>query len=414
MNAQKRATDSPVGDIESDSTAIEDILPHHTWRHRLDCDLVEQIDHLAKTLEDIANDEAGSAYRLAALDARKRLLPKIIVQCTKLAHLAQVNSSLAAARERQSLDQDEHYLKLLNNYEELANSTTFKIGAKILAPLKWLQSIARGNSDSKKNLAPEQSSAPIPRPHGARQISNLEFFSVDNTDTELDAYKDWVTVFHYQGKRYGSANPSVSDGVTGIAQFNSWSPVKGKTILEIGPFEGGNSKQLLDLGANKLVGIEANEEFFKKCELVKKQFGLSGAEFINGDCNELLGNDEFQRRYKFDSCIASGVLYHMSEPLRTIDLLCRSAREIFIWTQVTSDTAPKGEWFEIKDKDHSCRARKNIYNSEKHWGGVDRYAIWLHPEDLTAAFIRRGFSIHERQQGKTHSGDFVQFFAKKI
>lgn len=409
MNAEKKLADIPA----DSQAAVEDILPYDTWRHRLDIALVAQIDQLAKTLDNIAGGEAPSDHR-AALHARKQLLPEIVARCTNLAHLAQVNGSLAAARERQSLDQEEHYLKLLKSYEELASSTTFKIGAKVLAPLKRLRAIVTGQSTSNANLAPERTSEPIPRPHGARHIDNLEFFSVDNTGTALDGYKDWVTIFHYQGKRYGSTNPSVSDAVTGIAQFNSWSPVKNKTVLELGPFEGGNSKQLLDLGAGKLVSIEANEEFFKKCELVKKQFELTRAEFIHGDCNGLLASEEFQSRYNFDTCLASGILYHMSEPLRTVDLLCRTAPEIFIWTQVASDSAPKGEWFEVLDEGHVCRARKNIYSSDKHWGGVDRYAVWLHPEDLAQAFIRRGFSIHELLNGKTHSGDFVQFFAKKI
>jgi hypothetical protein len=87
--------------------------------------------------------------------------------------------------------------------------------------------------------------------------------------------------------------------------------VKGKTVLELGPLEGGHTYMLERLGAKSVVAVEANARAYLKCLIVKELLGLERAQFLYGDFLEYLR----QTSPKFDVCIASGVLYHMREPI---------------------------------------------------------------------------------------------------
>src|SRR5262249_14547138 len=144
----------------------------------------------------------------------------------------------------------------------------------------------------------------------------------------------------------------------------------GKNILEIGPFEAAHTKQMLDLGAASVTAIESSSNAYLKCLLIKSEFGLEHAHFIYGDCNQVLRRPEF-RTAAFDLCLASGVLYHMEDPLSTIDLLLSMAPLIYVWTQLASERSPSGAWTIIEDDEgRRYRGRRNIYTTEQHWGGV--------------------------------------------
>src|SRR5262245_28634524 len=55
--------------------------------------------------------------------------------------------------------------------------------------------------------------------------------------------------------------------------------VEGKTVLELGPLEGGHSAMLEALGAASILAIEANTRAFLRCLLVKELLGLRRVRF---------------------------------------------------------------------------------------------------------------------------------------
>ena len=85
----------------------------------------------------------------------------------------------------------------------------------------------------------------------------------------------------------------------------------GKTILELGPFEGYSTYVFGIYGAASIISIEANLVNFLKCLTIKNILNLS-ATFLYGDFIQYME----QTTRKVDVCWASGVLYHMTEPLR--------------------------------------------------------------------------------------------------
>ena len=59
--------------------------------------------------------------------------------------------------------------------------------------------------------------------------------------------------------------------------------VTGKTVLELGPLEGGHTYMLEQGGAASVVAIEANTRAYLKCLITKELLGLKRARFLCGN-----------------------------------------------------------------------------------------------------------------------------------
>ncbi len=85
--------------------------------------------------------------------------------------------------------------------------------------------------------------------------------------------------------------------------------LSGKSILELGPLEGGHTHMLAKAGAGRILSIEANRQAFLRCLVVQAALKFD-AEFLLGDFRSYLKDTE----ERFDFLLASGVLYHMTNP----------------------------------------------------------------------------------------------------
>ena len=241
------------------------------------------------------------------------------------------------------------------------------------------------------------------------------FANVDNEGTPLSLYPKWVTVFHHQGKRYGSPSPAVSDCVPKIITIDSIFPFKDKKILELGSFEGANTKQMADFGAASVLGIEANPEFYTKSLLVKNFFELDNIDFIYGNCVDVIRNHHRVKANTFDLCFISGILYHMENPLELIELASQVSNAVYVWTQVADEIFPKSEWVEVKDQQgRTYRSKRNVYTDSQKWGGVSTGALWLEEEGMKKAFTNRDFVLSQYSQERTGTGLAISFLARKL
>ena len=102
---------------------------------------------------------------------------------------------------------------------------------------------------------------------------------------------------------------------------------QGKHVLELGPLEGGHTSMIARAGAASVTAIEANKRAFLKCLIVQNALGFK-ADFMLGDFSQYLEQCEV----KFDVIVASGVLYHMSDPVRLLQNAARVANSIGLWT----------------------------------------------------------------------------------
>ena len=101
----------------------------------------------------------------------------------------------------------------------------------------------------------------------------------------------------------------------------------GKNILELVPLEASHTYMMSVRGASDMLAIEANRNSYLKCLIVKELLSIN-ARFILGDfCLLLRDNPPY-----VDAITASGVLYHMIDPLGLIEGMAKASDTICIWT----------------------------------------------------------------------------------
>ncbi len=139
---------------------------------------------------------------------------------------------------------------------------------------------------------------------------------------------------------------------------------------------------------------------FLKCLVTKELLDLRRCSFLCGDLIQYLSTSS----ERFDVCIASGILYHMVEPIRLIELISSSASSLIMWTHVYDDDA-------LNHKDLAGRlspARETVYKEFRHhvyrhsyglearlsgfFGGTEPYSNWLSRADLLRALDHFGWT----------------------
>ena len=150
----------------------------------------------------------------------------------------------------------------------------------------------------------------------------------------IDALPGWNQAFQPElgleaGKVHLHHDPRI---LWAIEQMGSLS---GKHILEIGPLEAAHTWLLDQHGAALIDAVEANKLCYLRCLVTKEILQLKSARFHLGDCQLWLE----QRPDRYDFVIASGVLYHMQDPIRFLEAIAARTDAIFIWTHYADDEA---------------------------------------------------------------------------
>jgi hypothetical protein len=165
--------------------------------------------------------------------------------------------------------------------------------------------------------------------------------------------------------------------------------IEGFKILELGPLESAHTYQLERLGAGSILGIEASPEFYLKSLITKEILGLK-AHYLLGDFNRYL--EETDERY--DLVFASGVLYHMIEPINRLYLISRITPRVFIWSHyIPESTAP--EVPPVERRGFRCHYFEVFYLGEDQPGrrlsGVMPSCNRLYKKDIIGALKHFGF-----------------------
>jgi hypothetical protein len=111
--------------------------------------------------------------------------------------------------------------------------------------------------------------------------------------------------------------------------------IDGARVLELGPLDGGHTTMLHAAGAARIDSVEANRLAFLRCLVTKELLGLDRAHFHHGDFSVGLG--VLDGRY--DLIVASGVLYHMADPVALLTRLAAVTDRLYLWTHVHDATA---------------------------------------------------------------------------
>ena len=171
-------------------------------------------------------------------------------------------------------------------------------------------------------------------------------------------------------------------------------------ILELGPLEAGHTTMIEQAGAGEIVAVEANKVAYLKCLIIKELLSLR-ARFLLGDFDKLLA----EPGERYDLIVASGVLYHMIDPLKTILNMMRLSPNLFIWSHFFDGAAmpegdPRRTWMtgasEVRTigEDsltyHDRSYRKGV-NLPKFCGGIYSKSIWIEREELVKLLERHGY-----------------------
>jgi len=177
----------------------------------------------------------------------------------------------------------------------------------------------------------------------------------------------------------------------------------GMSVLELGPLEGAHSYMLERAGA-QVLAIEANVEAYLKCLIIKEITQLKNARFELGDFNLFLDNNT----ERYDMIFASGVIYHMPEPLRTLFRISRQTDRCFIWTHYYDPLHYPGA--ERTKRNASHAGFDAVYwdleypdmGYEKFWGGNKPVAAWMTKDGILSALKAYGYRHVDIVQDEIH------------
>ena len=197
----------------------------------------------------------------------------------------------------------------------------------------------------------------------------------------------------------------------------------GKTVLELGPLEGGHTFMMAQRGAKSIVSIESNRRAFVKCLIVKNALRFE-ADFLLGDFRSYLQD----MKSKVDFLLASGVLYHMEDPIALIEDIGRVADCFAVWSHYyeSSIIQSRPDLAEKFSDTPTVRKFRNIelslyeqrYLKALEWkgfcGGAGKNSFWMTRDDMFSVIKELGFDVTVLEDVTIHpNGPCVLFVAKR-
>jgi hypothetical protein len=239
----------------------------------------------------------------------------------------------------------------------------------------------------------------------------------------VDAVPGWNTTFPPQYRLNAGALATYDDGRI-LWAMECFGSIEGRHVLELGPLEGGHTSMLEAAGA-RVDAIEANQLAFMRCLITKEIVGLTRSKFWLGDFMQALENWD----QSYDLIVACGVLYHLKDPLRFIELAAKRTDALFLWTHLVTEEAmppsdPRRLVFAPTVETHrfhgiDVRAYQRTYahaeDNASFCGGMNDEHRWLHRDDLIEALKVVGFQdIRTAHDEPNHLyGPALSIFARK-
>jgi hypothetical protein len=177
--------------------------------------------------------------------------------------------------------------------------------------------------------------------------------------------------------------------------------VQGQNVLELGPLEGGHAFILERAGVASVISIEANTRAYLKCLIAKEILNLSRTRFLCGDFIKYLETC----KQHFDMIVASGVLYHMKDPLHMLELCGTHTDRLYIWSHYyDADIINSKDYLKVRFQHQSKKSMRgaefteyrhdylNSLTTKGFCGGSEEYSVWLSKDGMLSALRSLGFT----------------------
>jgi SAM-dependent methyltransferase len=197
----------------------------------------------------------------------------------------------------------------------------------------------------------------------------------------------------------------------------------GKRVLELGPLEGGHTYMMTQRGAI-VTAIESDIRAWMRCIVVKDALDMFGATFLLGDFVRYLAGSP----PRVDFVLASGVLYHLADPVDVLHNMCGITDAIGLWTHYFDpDDLKTGlyrEKFDSSPRQVTTPRGRTVelygqrYLQAPEWadfcGGSAPESNWLRRQDILGILDDEGFDCETFQEQPDHpNGPAFCVFAKR-
>lgn len=262
--------------------------------------------------------------------------------------------------------------------------------------------------------------------------------SAPSNQIELDLFQgEWSYDIPIPNTVTGKAAVHQLPGSVRFA-LKRFGPIDDLKVLELGPNECEITIGLSKEKVKEIISIETRSRTFLKCLVIANILGLKNVRFLLGNFIEYLRlrNDE-----RFDLCFACGILYHMTDPVELIELICNNCDRVVVASIYMNDNLihydkskdstglPPANWnivdeigTEVEYKGLKVKYFKNSYPSGRErghivygHGGVDDHSNIMELDDILRTFEHFGFEIvgEIRDDPDGPRGPHVVFAAKR-
>jgi hypothetical protein len=157
----------------------------------------------------------------------------------------------------------------------------------------------------------------------------------------------------------------------------------------------------------QVVAIEGNSNAYLRSLVARELIGYANSQILYGDFMEYLRS----HHSSWDLIVASGVLYHLNDPLEFIQLCAERTDRLFLWTHyyeadlalwnqslLERDAAKwsLGEPYRLSRKGQYATCVKHAYlnalDEDSFCGGLDTTSTWIAREDLLRVLAESGFN----------------------
>src|SRR5690349_20362576 len=111
--------------------------------------------------------------------------------------------------------------------------------------------------------------------------------NIDNNPNKqiFGFFSTWISMFKLNDEVFGGNvdYTALRTSILNMDELYKYVDFAGKTILELGPLEGGNTIKLENLKVNKIISIEGRVESYIKCCVIKNLYNLDKTKFFLDD-----------------------------------------------------------------------------------------------------------------------------------